>query len=506
MSGTLPGNPWNPVRPRALVEPWLEAWAAAHLGDSSTVVVAETAARRVLLSEAGLCALDLVYASDLVALERTLRAVIPDLGQAVLAVTREAGWPAGTRALGQVVGLASTLRSLISGSRPLLPADLARPGDAPSRDLAAALPEVGSRVAALAGALGATVSAMSAAVAAIPEDGIFADQADADAAATAILALESFGIPMEPNDALPLDVSWVRRAWEAAEARALSAQGCVDRLASLPPSTPPELVLEATQDVVDAVFGEGFLVVPVLVPGATPDGFVDAVALPAFAQPQSSAVRRFVRDVGTVRPQVTRLSETLLLGGALGAPGSVSVVQLTERGPDGPAAGTTHWLAGPLPVDGPWPAAPAAHIVLDLVGTIDDQSAVAGLALDGWVEHLPAQVGPKADPDDPRPGSVTTGLAIRSNSASARPPQAVLCAVSPDGKRWTTDSLRGVVEATLELAKARLVTLERLQGEGLHLPALYVRSSSLQGELFMDFSKLAELRSAFVSMPYVKER
>jgi hypothetical protein len=184
----------------------------------------------------------------------------------------------------------------------------------------------------------------------------------------------------------------------------------------------------------------------------------------------------------------------------------VSVVQLTERGPDGPAAGTTHWLAGPLPVDGPWPAAPAAHIVLDLVGTIDDQSAVAGLALDGWVEHLPAQVGPKADPDDPRPGSVTTGLAIRSNSASARPPQAVLCAVSPDGKRWTTDSLRGVVEATLELAKARLVTLERLQGEGLHLPALYVRSSSLQGELFMDFSKLAELRSAFVSMPYVKER
>jgi hypothetical protein len=195
----------------------------------------------------------------------------------------------------------------------------------------------------------------------------------------------------------------------------------------------------------------------------------------------------------------------LLLAGALGHPRTLGVVQLSERDAAGPVAGTTHWLAGPLPPTGPWPVSPVAHLVVDVVGTIDAQTVVAGLAIDAWVEDLPAQVGPNVDPADPRPGSATTGLAIRSNSASARPPQAVLCAVSPDGKRWTTDSLRGVIEATLDLARVRMVTLERLAGEGLMLPALYTRSSALQGQPFIDFTELATLKSAFVSMPYVKE-
>jgi hypothetical protein len=51
-----------------------------------------------------------------------------------------------------------------------------------------------------------------------------------------------------------------------------------------------------------------------------------------------------------------------------------------------------------------------------------------------------------------------------------------------------------------------MVTLERLAGEGLVLPALYTRSSSLQGQQFwLDFTQLAELGTSYVSMPFVKE-
>lgn len=507
VDANAPTGAWNANRPRALVEPRLEAWAAAHLGDPSNIVLATVGGRNVTLDEAGLAALDLVFAADLAALERALRMAIPDLGDTALAVTREASWPKALRALGQVVGLASTLRAIIAGAHPLLPLELARPGEQATRDLQAALPELSARVTALAASLGAAVAGLEGTIATIPEDGIVADADEAAAFAQAVYALEPFGIPLEPTPDLPLDVSWVRDAWHGAEARSLSAQAGVDALTALPAETPASLALDSAQEVAGAVLGDGFLVVPVLSPGSGTDRFVEAVTNPVFVTPPASTVRRLVRDVGTVRQQVTRLSEALLLGGALGNPRTLAVAQLSERDEEAvPAPGTTQWLAGPLPPDGPWPASPVAHLVLDQVGAVEPGTDVAGLVIDAWVEDLPAQVGPKADPDDPRPGRARTGLAIRSNSASARPPQAVLSAVSPDGKRWTTESLRGVIEHTLDLAKIRMVTLERLAGEGLVLPALYTRSSALQGQQFwLDFTKLAELGTSYVSMPFVKE-
>jgi len=501
-----PAIGWNTSRPRAAAEPRLEAWAAAHLGDASKVVVADTDARRITLDEAGFAALDLVHTADLAALERTLRNAIPGLGNAELAVTRADGWPADLRALGQVVGLAATLRILISGAHPLLPLDLTRPGETATRDLQAAIPELTARVTALAASLAAAVAALEGTIATIPADGIVADTGTADGIVHAAYALEPFGIPLEPIAERPLDVSWVRDAWHTAEARSRNAAALAQRLATLPANTPPGLALDAVQETASAVLGTAFVVVPVLDPGTGTDEFVQALTDPAFPAPAASALRRFVRDVGTVRQQLTRFSESLLLGSALGHPRTLGVVQLSLRTADGPAAGTTHWLAGPLPPDGPWPASPVAHVVLDQVGKVDTETAVAGLVLDAWVEDLPAQPGPKADPDDPRPGRARTGLAIRCNSASARPPQAILSAVSPDDRRWTTDSLRGVIEQTLDLARVRMVTLERLAGDGLVLPALYARSSSLQGEQqFLEFSKLAQLGAAFVAIPFVKD-
>lgn len=141
--------------------------------------------------------------------------------------------------------------------------------------------------------------------------------------------------------------------------------------------------------------------------------------------------------------------------------------------------------------------------MIDAVGELTGPASVAGLVIDAWVEAVPSQVPPDADPADPRPGKARTGLAVRSNAASSRPPQALLCAISPDGARWTTDTIRAVIEQTLDLARVRLVTLERLPGQGTALPALYARTTSLQGEKVPDFSLLAS--SKLSVMPFVKE-
>lgn len=485
---------WNALRPRALLEPRLEAWAAAHLGDPAQIVVGLDGAERITLDQAGLCALDLVSAPDLLVLERTLRRALPAVTE--LAVKRDPKWPAAARALGQVMALAGALRGTISGGKELSPSDLTRPDGTPARDLAAALPELTGRVTALIDGLTAEVSALEATIAAFPPDDIVADEATADAIAAAAFALEPFGVPLDPVPDRPLDVAWVRSAWEIAGARAERARAVI---AAIAPDTPPALVVDELQRAAGVVLGDGFLVVPLL--DAAGDDLVDAVGAPAFPPPAASAVRRFVRDHSTVRRQLTRLSEALLLEGALGHPRGLSVAQLVVPG----TPGTDRWLAGPLPATGPWPDSPVAHVVLDTVGTVDAATALAGFVVDAWTEDLPAQVGPEADPDDPRPGRVPTGLALRCNAASARPPQSVLCAISPNGRRWTTDALRGVVEQTLELAKVRLLTLERLPGDGLVLPALYTRSSSLQGSQYLTWAKLASEAVLNVPVPFVKE-
>ena len=59
---------------------------------------------------------------------------------------------------------------------------------------------------------------------------------------------------------------------------------------------------------------------------------------------------------------------------------------------------------------------------------------------------------------------------------------------------------------TLDLAKLRLVTLERTNGAARVLPALYAQSWSLQGEPSLDFSYLTAATAVMAAVPpYVKE-
>lgn len=500
---------WSNTRPRAVAEPRLEAWAARRLGDSASIVVAEVAGKRHTLAEAGLAALDFVFAADAATLERELRTAIPALGVTALASVRDAAWPAGTQPVLQALVLARTLRTLIAKSTSISPASLVRPGASPQRRVDT--DEILARVDRLVAAFQAALDAGGDVIGALDPSTLAVAPAAAPSIAAAVAPLAAFGIQLAPEgDPKAVgNVAWAWGAWNSASARLDQGRATLAALRAprVAPAAPPgaEEVMDACQRVADIVLGDGFRLLPLLVPldtvgvGATEerDAFAQAVRTPAFAQPPLSKINAFVRDHATVLEGVAVLSEAQLLGGALGRAIRLSVVQLTERDGDTPAPGTDRWLAGPLADDVPWPDSTAAHLVVELPeNTADVEGPFAGLAVDAWIEAVPFQPDRKAlDPAAPENpllnARATTGLAVHANQASARAPQVVLSAVSPDHQRWTTDSVVQTVIEAIDLSKARMVTLEHVPGDAALLPAIYIASPWLQARRGFSFAELA---------------
>jgi hypothetical protein len=106
--------------------------------------------------------------------------------------------------------------------------------------------------------------------------------------------------------------------------------------------------------------------------------------------------------------------------------------------------------------------------------------------------------------DRPIKTIATTGIAVNANGPDARPPQSVLLAISADGGLWSKDSLLHVVRDTMDLARNRAVTLERVPWAGRILPAIYCRDWSLQGEPVINFNMLAKEYSQSAALKYVK--
>lgn len=134
----------------------------------------------------------------------------------------------------------------------------------------------------------------------------------------------------------------------------------------------------------------------------------------------------------------------------------------------------------------------------------------AGISIDGWLEALPFQpdAGAFAEGavDTPlRAARATTGVAVHAHQASARPPQVILSAVSPDGERWTTDSVMRTVLAAVDVARARLVTYESVPGDAAILPAIYVASPWLQPRKGLNFDKLTAVSWATAAYPFLSE-
>lgn len=487
-----PGNGpagWNEARPRALAEPALERLAALRLGAASDVVVGlDAGGERVTLDAAGLAALDVVYdADDPARLEQRLRGALPALPlDAALAETRDDAWPAGARAIGEIAALAASLRALLVSAQPARPADLVRPNEAPTRSVsAAALEAAAARATAARGGLAARRDALEATLAAFE-----AGAASSAALRAELEALAAYGAvsPIAADESL---LAVARLASDEAERRVAEAD--VELAAPLDAAR----VARAGQ----AIFGDGFWIVPAIDPPATPDAFAAALAPGAAVAPPRAEIRRFLRDVASVRDSVARFGECLLLGDALDRPTTLRVAQLATPG----AAGAERWIGGALDPAQPTPSTAIASLVVDAPADLDPLAPLCALVVDGWIDVVPVRERRGEAADAPVDERRVTGLALNAATASARPPQALLLAISPDGARWTTDAVIATLDETLELAKLRTVTLERTLGAARVLPALYLQSHSLQGEKAIDLRFVNQIAALDATLRYVKE-
>ena len=473
-AATGPADGWRRT-PRSLAEPRLEAWARHLLGPATQVVCSVTGnGTRLMLDAANLSALDLVVDSlSPEVLRRRLETRIPALTGAVLAQHRDASWPPDTIALGELALLAASIGRSVAGAQPLVPETLTRAGDRASRQVAAAdLADLVARVQAAVQGLTSAVDALEA----VPPDAAALDLA------RAVDAVAAYGVPAPPAST-PGTVSAV-----VAEARRRLDAATTALVAG---------TVAAAQSAAAAVFGDGFQVLPVVT--APPVDLFRA----RFGELdlRASALRRLVREVATVRIPTARYADSLLLGDALGRPRALAAVQLATLG----AEGTDTWLGDGLAADAAAPTAPVTCLVAECSGTVTGDGPLAGLVLDEWVEVIPARTPPAAVGEDPR-NLLTAGLAANVSAPDARPPQAILLAVSPDGQRWSSDRVAALLRETRELAKIRLVGLERVALAGRLLPALQEQSWSLQGEQTLDLSVLMTQLSLQSNMiAFVKE-
>jgi len=444
LDGTDPGTGgWSAGTARAKAEPRLAAWAEARLGPAHQIVVKVAAdGTRSTLDALGLSALDLVAGAG--QLEARLGAP--------LAAERDPAWPAGLRAIGEVAVVAASLQRLIAGATELTPASFARGNDQPMR----------IRVAPDISAWAGIVSSLRAAVAAVE-----ASQPDA------VAGLWEFGIGF-PAAASAAALAEGRKRRDSAEqllTRGIGDDAAVGALA-------------------EAVFGPGF---PVL---ASVTGGVDLFAQ-TFGQltPGRAPIRRWLRDLATVRPGIARYAETLLFGDATVGSRNLAVAQLAVVG----TAGVEGWLGQGLTDGSASPDKPVTAVLVDAPAGYDPAATVAGLVLDEWGEQLP-----RRDTD----GAVlqTTGVAVNASAPAARAPQAILLAVTPDNGRWTSDRLAAVLQETRALAGIRGITLQKLALPSPLLPAIQTQSWSLQGDSVLDLTRLVtEIADVRHALAFVKE-
>jgi len=465
-----PGPSWNAARPRALAEPALEAWAAARLGPPDEIVVAD----EVTLADTGLCALDVIYESaDPRRLEQRVRAAWSQLSMETkldpaFADTRE---------------LAAAWRAVLVSARPARPGDLNRPNDPTLHVVSAgALDAVKARAEAARGGLAARQQALANALA--PPDGVAPDPVPV---AIALEELGAYGV--------------VQPMLEGENFLALASVASADaqrRLHLAADALTGDFDLPSAEAVSQAIFGDGFWMVPAIDPPTQGNLFSSSLGPPPAVNPPRAEVRRFLRDIGSVRDTVSRLSEALLLSDVLARPATLQVAQL--------CAEAAPWVGGAWEAAQPTPREPVTNIVFDSPNEFDPAQPIIALTLDQWTDSVPLRAKFGDEEDAPIAERRTTGLTLNAAAASACAPQAILLAVSPDGRRWTTEALLALLRETFALAKMRGVHYEKTFGIAGVLPALYAQNVSLQGEKSIDPRFLRDHADLHAALAYVREQ
>ena len=444
--------PWSAIattHPRAVAEPWLNAWLSRVLPDPAHVVctvqyslggTVHTAT--VHLSDLDLGPLDCLSMADSaqVPQQSELEARIYSFAAPASAAAAQIDYtaPPGSIAFPDFFFLVSSLQSLLGSARALAPQDLTVPekkaetlgGAVDLTDLATrakkAAAQLASAVAALSAAMGGTPAALRAALSSASLFGItnsvpssITDASLADQAAAVLKALQ-----LRSTQASAINTA------TASEADLLSVFGFV--------------------------FGPAFTVLPRFTPPEI------ASLKGAFAQSSSlvasdpAAPARWLNQLTHIRPAISRLDAALSLSQIL----SGSTTSPTPLLGQLPLETSDRWLG--LPID---PANPPdkgrVAFACYTQGDPLTASPFAGLLLDEWPERIPST-------------SEKAAVAFHYERPKARAPQSLLLAVCPDDRAtWDDDLISGILEETYELARIRSVDLDSVLRVGQILPALY---------------------------------
>jgi len=451
--------------PRALVEPRLDAWAAKLLGPATgiDVVVAEiggagdvVAEHRVSLPSVGLSALDLVWisgdagaASELA--QRAYAAAVPSEAAApVLRLVLEPAADRSQRNLADLLELAGALRRLVAKARPLDGADLQPAHADPDRrvDLDELETRVDAAQQALAhgrNALGELLGDPDATVGSIREQ---------------LTAIATFGV----------SAGLVRVAGADAEVAAAGSAACVgasaiyadvsrrladaERERTAPAGEPEPARRERLTRRLQAVFGPGFVALPVFTAATAPD-LAAGLRSPALLADDPLAAYTWVTRMERVRPALAAMTMPYRLAEVLG-----TGVGLELGVAHVPHASERPWVALTLADDGSGISADGlVSVVVQGAADVDLAAPLAGLLIDEWTEVVPGRTEDVA-------------LAFRYDPPDAMAPQAVLLAVPPDpAKAWTIGRLNQVLLETLDLVHLRAVGPQSLDAVGHYLPA-----------------------------------
>jgi hypothetical protein len=459
IAGTPPvAPPWSgvSVRPRALAEPWLDAWVASRLPDPATVrctVSAQVggAMRSTLVSlrDLDIGPLDVLTLADAGAqpqraeLEQRilLHAALPANAQTVTISYAATGLPAGSITFPDLLIVARALRDLLNGARALVPQSFSLPeANASEAGGAIDLTELNARATSLVARLAADLTTLQTALTNVAT----APQQVRDA----LLAASGYGVP----GSIPLANQTTGDL--TAQASALLTELQKRQTTAL--ATPlPASDTDSVTAVVQTILGANAL----LLPRFTPPDVVNLQS--AFAQ--ASAMRavdpaapdRWLLQLSHVRGAAQRLDAACTLTTLLGAPAAapLEIAQL-------PPTPSDRWLALPLDPAHP-PAQGRVAIEALTTGAPATQTPYAGLLVDEWIERIPRT-------------TESAGVSFHYEEPNARAPQVLLLAVCPDARNtWDFDLVRAILEETIELAKIRAVDLASIAEVGQILPGLY---------------------------------
>ena len=413
----------------------------------------------------------------------TIRFIVPD---------HPVDWGDGAKTVFEVMPLLRSLRTLVTGSRPLGAVDYRLPSESTTDPAVDPNPD-GYDVLELEARLDAALQRFADELAGL-EDALDEVRATPgspvalESLRARLVALADHGVPGAfPRDAVGTSPEAAHLLVEQGESVALIARSRRDRavmlkgLADLSPEEQADLTvaqrIDRYREAAREILGASFNLMPRF--AVTNPDELEAAAefrdreltdgLTRFSN-DPLIVETWLHGVAPVRERVGTLEAARLLGVVLGgAEIGLEPLQLPFRPGD-------HWVAvefPPAPSDNaPDGLRPDGEYV-SMVQAVPDsgftpRTEQAGIVVDEWNEVIPGRVE-------------TTGIAINYDQPSSEPPQTLLLAVTPElTGSWKWDDLVDTIVDTFDRAKKRAVEPDQVGATsyGQLLPAILTAVSS----------------------------